>query len=72
MRKILTSNGKLLSKNGNLFTVTANEGTPIQIETSEEMQSSLVSSNVGKIFLYNGESNEEFINGELYQVIEED
>jgi hypothetical protein len=36
------------------------------------MQSSLVSSNVGKIFLYNGESNEEFINGELYQVIEED
>lgn len=72
MRKILTSNGKLLSKNDNLFTVTANEGTPIQIETLEEMQSSLVSSNVGKIFLYNGESNEEFINGELYQVIEED
>lgn len=73
MRKLLLNNGKLLINNeSEIFSITSSEGIPIPVETLEEMRASLISSNIGKIFIYKGESNEEFINGEFYQVIEED
>lgn len=73
MKRVLTSNGKLLINNeSEIFLITSSEGIPIPVETLEEMRASLISSNIGKIFIYKGESNEEFINGEFYQVIEED
>ena len=45
-------------------------GNPVDIATNEEMQSVLVSANVGKIYKYVGETNETFTNGNLYQVTE--
>ena len=45
-------------------------GVPLQPATEEEMNNLLVNENIGKIFLYTGETNENFTNGEYY-IIEE-
>lgn len=45
-------------------------GVPLQPATEEEMNNLLVNENIGKVFLYTGETNENFTNGEYY-IIEE-
>jgi len=47
------------------------DGVPVQVSTSEEMESLLTAENEGKVFIYTGVSNETFTNGEIYQIIEE-
>jgi hypothetical protein len=45
-------------------------GVPLQPATEEEMNNLLINENIGKVFLYTGETNENFTNGEYY-IIEE-
>lgn len=45
-------------------------GVPLQPATEEEMNNLLLDENIGKVFLYTGETNENFTNGEYY-IIEE-
>lgn len=45
-------------------------GVPLQPATEEEMNNLLVNENIGKVFLYTGETNANFTNGEYY-IIEE-
>lgn len=45
-------------------------GEPIQVSTPNEMDSYLTEENVGKVFKYIGESNETYIQNEIY-IIEE-
>lgn len=45
-------------------------GLPIEIATSEEMDAVLIDENVGKIYKYVGETNETYINGNVYMIVE--
>lgn len=45
-------------------------GTPIEISTSEAMEEALSEKNLGKIYLYTGETNDTYTNGHLYQVVD--
>ena len=47
-------------------------GTPIETSTNDEMAAVLTADNVGKIYLYTGETNETYTNGHLYQVVDDE
>ena len=44
----------------------------VEIKNSEDMNSLLTSDNIGKIILYTGETNEQFINNNIYMIVEEE
>lgn len=46
-------------------------GAPVEIATAEEMDTLLVEENLGKVYMYTGETNDTYTNGNVYQVIEE-
>lgn len=73
-KKVLIKNGKaFIDEKGDILSLNFvdNSGTPIEISTVEQMENKLISENVGKIYKYLGETNENFENGEFYQVVEE-
>ena len=43
-------------------------GEPTQLGTPSEMEARLVAANVGKVYRYTGETNELYVNGDLYIV----
>jgi hypothetical protein len=45
-------------------------GKPIQVSNEMEMSALLVEKNIGNIYLYTGETSENFINGQIYVVVE--
>lgn len=45
-------------------------GNPLELVSSDDMKTVLTSENIGKIYRYIGETNDEFTHGELYEVIE--
>lgn len=45
-------------------------GKPIQVSNEIEMSALLVEKNIGNIYLYTGETSENFINGQIYVVVE--
>lgn len=47
-------------------------GSIVEIKNSEDMNSLLTSDNIGKIILYTGETNEQFINNNIYMIVEEE
>ena len=47
------------------------DGVPQEVATPEAMDALLVVENVGKVYLYTGESNDDYTNGNLYLVEEE-
>lgn len=47
-------------------------GLPIQVATASEMDDKLTADNVGKIYKYTGENDENYETDNLYEIVEED
>ena len=67
----ITENGKHKVLNYEYSEVNVTTGLPIEITSSEAMDAVLVTENVGKVYIYAGPTNEKYVNGAKYEIMEE-